>query len=157
MTTLFALARIAWFITRPKTRGVSACCVTTEGRIILVETTYEPGLNFPSGGLRVGEDAKAAIVRELTEEIGLVSFGIVTEVDTIIHYPNFKKDVETVFLIDEVQYSPRGHSLEIDKIVELELESHVEMLGREALNRLRLIELRNGQYWLQRMKDSASL
>jgi len=58
--------------------------VVCEGKIVLVRHTYTPGWHFPGGGVHRGEPPEKAVVREVTEEIGLTTvsppefFGIYT-------------------------------------------------------------------------------
>lgn len=58
--------------------------VECDGKIVLVRHSYAPGWRLPGGGVRRGEPASVAVMRELTEEIGLTAsaapelFGIYT-------------------------------------------------------------------------------
>jgi 8-oxo-dGTP pyrophosphatase MutT (NUDIX family) len=57
----------------PVAFGVNAVVDDEEGRIILVRHSYMEGLHLPGGGVSVGEPPAEAILRELREEIGLIS------------------------------------------------------------------------------------
>jgi ADP-ribose pyrophosphatase YjhB (NUDIX family) len=51
----------------------AACgLVERDGRVVLVRHSYMPGWLLPGGGVRRGEPAEQAVMRELKEEIGLV-------------------------------------------------------------------------------------
>ena len=50
-----------------------ACAlIERDGKVLLVRHSYMPGWLLPGGGVRRGEPAEHAIMRELKEEIGLV-------------------------------------------------------------------------------------
>ena len=42
-----------------------------EGRVLLVKQTYMPGWRLPGGGVGWGEPPELAVLREMTEEVGL--------------------------------------------------------------------------------------
>ena len=63
----FSLRRIA----KPISVSVRAIVHADHSQILLVQHTYVAGLYLPGGGIKLGEDAHEAIVRELKEEIGL--------------------------------------------------------------------------------------
>jgi ADP-ribose pyrophosphatase YjhB (NUDIX family) len=63
--------RLWWFLRRPRTRG--AVVVVHDGtEVLVVRTSYRPGYTLPGGGVGRGETARAAAVRELFEETGIV-------------------------------------------------------------------------------------
>ncbi len=52
---------------------VDAICIDEDNNIVLVERLNNPtGLAFPGGGIEEGEDRGSAIVREVSEETGLM-------------------------------------------------------------------------------------
>lgn len=66
-----AALRLWWAIRRPAARG-AAIAVWSEGRLLLVETSYRPGLlDLPGGAVERGERPLAAALRELAEETGI--------------------------------------------------------------------------------------
>lgn len=66
---------------RRRRRGAHAIALTPEGRVVLVKLTYARGWRLPGGGVDPGEDDRAAALRELREEIGMVSHGSVRRLD----------------------------------------------------------------------------
>ncbi len=58
-----------WFlVSRPMTLGVRAALIDREDRVCLVRHGYAAGWQLPGGGIETGEDAIAALRRELQEE-----------------------------------------------------------------------------------------
>lgn len=55
------------------TLGVRVAAFDAETRVFLVRHRHLPGWYLPGGAVEVGESAKAAAVRELKEEAGLVA------------------------------------------------------------------------------------
>ena len=109
------LRRLYWFVVRPVTRGVRAIPVTPDGRVVLVRHSYVPGWHLPGGGWEAGEAAESAMLRELREEIGLVSHGSVTWLEEYFHRPNHKRDTVQLFHVADVVVVPRL-SLEIEAV-----------------------------------------
>jgi ADP-ribose pyrophosphatase YjhB (NUDIX family) len=109
------LRRALWFVTRPDVRGVLAVPVTPDGKVVLVRLTYDKGWHLPGGGLKSGEDPQEAILRELTEEIGLQSHGEVVCLGEFQHRPDRRRGRSTLFLVRDVRYEFR-QSLEIEEL-----------------------------------------
>nr|WP_264185605.1 NUDIX domain-containing protein [Roseicella aerolata] len=68
----FLLARLWWALRRPARHG-GMVAVWHGGRVLLLRQSYRPGLTFPGGALRRGEDPAIAASRELREEVGLAA------------------------------------------------------------------------------------
>jgi 8-oxo-dGTP pyrophosphatase MutT (NUDIX family) len=99
----------------PVAFGVNAIVPDEEGRIILVRQTYMQGLHLPGGGVSSGEPPAQAILRELREEIGLISsappefmglytrqFGFITNVVALYRVRDAKFDFKPNFEIREI-------------------------------------------------------
>ena len=54
------------------TLGARAIVLNTTGQVLLVKHTYEPYWYLPGGGVKKAESPKAALIRELKEETGLI-------------------------------------------------------------------------------------
>ena len=68
----------------PSVLGAIAIVVDRSGKVVLARHSYMTGLSLPGGGVKRAEPPRAAILRELSEEIGLTRsdppemFGIYT-------------------------------------------------------------------------------
>jgi 8-oxo-dGTP pyrophosphatase MutT (NUDIX family) len=119
MTCLQMIRRAYWFVARPRAFGVHAVPVTPEGKVVLVRHTYASGWRLPGGGRGRGEEPRAAILRELEEEIGLHGWTAIRHIVDFEHRPDFRRGEGSLFRIDSILYRPR-RSLEIDAIAEFD-------------------------------------
>lgn len=55
----------------PTAFGVSGALFDQAGRVLLVRLRYRAGWQFPGGGVGRGEPPQGAVLRELSEEVGL--------------------------------------------------------------------------------------
>lgn len=102
--------------------GVHALPLTEAGRVVLVLLTYAPGWRLPGGGLKRGEAAEEAILRELREEIGLVSHGAIERLEDPGADALPPGDRSAYFLVRDVVYRPR-RSLEVEEVREFDPEA----------------------------------
>lgn len=67
--------------TRPHRQGVGAVVFESSGRVLVARRIDAPdeAWQLPQGGIDEGEDPRAAIARELVEEIGTDKFEIIAE------------------------------------------------------------------------------
>ena len=65
---IYMTARALW---APTVLGVAALVVDEGGRVLLVRHSYNPGWRLPGGGVERGEPPADAVLRELSEEVGL--------------------------------------------------------------------------------------
>ena len=100
---LFHLLRRCLWLFTGEPAGVHAIPVTPEGRLVLVRLTYARGWRLPGGGHKKGEEARAAMLRELREEIGLTGHGAIEEVAAY----RLGEDGETgsLFVVRDVTYA----------------------------------------------------
>lgn len=121
MDFLHRLRRSVWFFTSPSTSGVHAVALTPERKIILVRLSYARGWRLPGGGRKADEGAEEAVLRELREEIGMISYGRVIKVANFSHRPDFRNDRSSLFIVEDVAYQP-SFSLEIEAVREFDWE-----------------------------------
>lgn len=106
-------------VTGPGRAGVHGVPLTAQGKVVLVRLTYAPGWRIPGGGRGRREEPEQAMLRELREEIGMVSHGSMDRVED--DRTDLGETVEraTFFLIRDVVYRPR-RSLEVAEIREFD-------------------------------------
>jgi ADP-ribose pyrophosphatase YjhB (NUDIX family) len=91
---------------RSRLNGVRGIPVTRDRRLVLVRHTYLPGWHFPGGGYQPGEDSEAAMLRELREEIGMTTHGLVEQFGTYRHRGHARDAHVTLFVVQDVDYAP---------------------------------------------------
>ena len=116
------LMALAWFVRRPRTFGAHALALTPAGKAILVRLRYARGWRLPGGGRGEHEDPREAVLRELREEIGMVSHGKVELAGELEETPNFKRDLASLLVVRDVRYRPPRWSWEVEAIVEAALD-----------------------------------
>jgi len=94
---IYPLARLYWFLVRPKTRGVK-CLVKYKDKFLLVKLNYaHRRWTIPGGGVSRNESYFDAAVREIKEETGLDAKELVL-IGKYNHVIEYKKDrVEVYF------------------------------------------------------------
>lgn len=113
--------KAGWFIRRPRTFGAHALALTPQNKVVLVKLRYALGWRLPGGGRKADESPREAVLRELREEIGLVSHGEVQLVCELEQIPDFKRDLASLLIVRDVVYQPRW-SWEIQAVMEAELD-----------------------------------
>jgi len=121
LTGVYRLLRAGWFISRPRTFGAHAFALTPERKLILVKLRYVPGWRLPGGGRKAGEEPRDAAVRELSEEIGMISHGRVRLAAELEQHPHHRRDLVSLMIVEDVRYTPRW-SLEIERVIEAALD-----------------------------------
>jgi 8-oxo-dGTP pyrophosphatase MutT (NUDIX family) len=96
---------------------------TPEGKVILVKLRYARGWRLPGGGRDESEAPRDAVLRELREEIGLLSHGEVTAAAELEQGPDFKRDLASLLIVRDVRYQPHRWSWEIEEIIERPLDN----------------------------------
>jgi ADP-ribose pyrophosphatase YjhB (NUDIX family) len=90
--------RIYWRITKPVTFGVRAVVLGPDGRLLLVKHTYDKYWYLPGGAMKRGEEAEAALRREVKEEIGIAELAIERKLGTYASTREGKRDTIAVFV-----------------------------------------------------------
>ena len=117
------LLRLGWFVRRPRTFGAHALAFTPEGRIILVRLRYASGWRLPGGGRSKSEDPRQAVLRELREEIGMTGHGDVRLACELEEATDFKRDLASLLIVEDVRYRPPRWSWEIEAICEATMDA----------------------------------
>ncbi len=113
LVSLQRLRKLVWSFTgRPA--GAHAIALTSTGKLVLVKLRYASGWRPPGGGIKKGETIEQAVLRELTEEVGMTKHGAV-ETDLVIRDPAGDR----VCIVRDVECSPRW-SLEIEAVAEFD-------------------------------------
>jgi 8-oxo-dGTP pyrophosphatase MutT (NUDIX family) len=139
LTAVQSLRKSLWFVSRPKTFGAHAIALTPEGKIILVKLRYARGWGLPGGGRSEDEPALDAALRELREEIGMISHGEVQPAGDFHESTDFKRDTAQVIVVRDVVYRPRWN-LEVERVCEADLDSlpsDLSPIGRRWIETIR--------------------
>ncbi|HEY0113050.1 MAG TPA: NUDIX domain-containing protein [Allosphingosinicella sp.] len=95
--------------------GVHAVPITPDGRVVLVRLTYAPGWRIPGGGAKKGEAREEGVLRELREEIGLVSWSRIEPLRDLPPQADRAAEESDFFVLRNVVYEPR-RNLEIEEV-----------------------------------------
>jgi 8-oxo-dGTP pyrophosphatase MutT (NUDIX family) len=128
VTAFQQMRKVFWFVARTRSYGVHAAPFTPEGKVVLVWLTYADGWRCPGGGRKADEPVAEAMLRELTEEIGLSAHGELRLLGDVEHSPDYRRDTSHLFLVTDVRYTPRW-SLEIDRVAEFDPHDLPEETG----------------------------
>ena len=112
-----------WFVRRPKTFGAHAVALTPERKVVLVRLRYAPGWRVPGGGRSADEDPIDAALRELTEEIGMISHGEARLARDFDEAVDFKRDTSSLVIVRDVRYRPPRWSWEVEELCEADLQA----------------------------------
>lgn len=123
LTALHGVLKLAWFVRRPRTFGAHALALTPDGKVILVRLRYAPGWRLPGGGRGEHEDPRDAVLRELREEIGLVSHSEVRLAAELEEHPDFKRDLAALLVVRDVRYDRPRWSWEIEDVTEAPIDA----------------------------------
>ena len=115
-TAIHKAVAVGWFFRRPKTYGAHAIALTPERRLILVKLRYAPGWRMPGGGRDADEAASDAALRELREEIGMISHGAVEPVCDLEEQVDFRRDTCSLIIVRDVDYRPKRWSWEVEAV-----------------------------------------
>lgn len=114
--------KATWFVRRPRTFGAHALALTPDRKVVLVKLRYAPGWRIPGGGRHRHESAEQAVLRELREEIGLTGHGRLRLACELDQRTDFKQDLAALLIVEDVRYSPRKWSWEVEEIGEFPID-----------------------------------
>lgn len=121
-TAAHAALKAVWFVRRPKTFGAHAYALTPDSKLVLVKLRYAPGWRLPGGGRAESENPKAAALRELREEIGMISHGDARLACELQEPTDFKRDTAALVVVRDVRYRPKKWNWEIEQVREVDPE-----------------------------------
>lgn len=117
------------------TLGARAIIINPDNQVLLVKHTYQPHWYIPGGGVKKGESTKAALLRELKEEVGVTCleepmlFGI-------YHHLHLKvNDYPVIYVVKKFSIS-ESFSLEIEDKRWFEYTALPEMISPGTKRRL---------------------
>jgi 8-oxo-dGTP pyrophosphatase MutT (NUDIX family) len=139
LTAADKLLQAGWFIRRPRTYGAHAIALTPERKIIFVKLRYAPGWRVPGGGRRRDETAESAAIRELREEIGMISHGRIRLACELEERVSFKRDLAALLIVEDVLYFPRRCSWEVQEVREFPLQRLPADTAEPTLRWIRLL------------------
>ena len=117
------------------TLGSRAIILNNDNEILLVKHTYQRDWYLPGGGVKKGESAKEAIIRELKEEVGIIPteepqlFGI------YFHTYMGVNDYPVIFIIKNYT-SANAYSSEIEQMAWYDYNNLPEMVSPGTKRRL---------------------
>lgn len=132
LTVAHRLLKLGWLVRRPRTFGAHALALTPAGKLILVRLRYAPGWRLPGGGRAADEDPRAAVLRELREEIGMTAHGKVRLACELEEDSDFKRDLASLLVVEDVLYAPRW-SWEVERTCEVALDDLPADMSPRAL------------------------
>ena len=96
----YRMLRTYWRVRRPPTHG-ALVLLWNAGEVLLVRNSYVPWYSAPGGFVKRGEEARAAAVRELVEEVGLRVQDEQLSLALEVTFPwEFKQDHVKVFEVE---------------------------------------------------------
>ncbi len=98
------------------TIGPRAIILNQDNQVLLVKHTYQSHWYLPGGGLKKGESAKAALLRELKEEVGLTVL-VEPHLFCIYHHTYLGvNDYPIIYIVKNFHITPNVSSPEIERV-----------------------------------------
>ncbi|NMO22094.1 NUDIX domain-containing protein [Pyxidicoccus fallax] len=140
----YTLARVYWFVRRPRTRGVFVG-VWHAGRVLLVQNSYKSRFSMPGGGYHGDESPEECGARELREEVGVTmapgslrtvfqTVGSEENKDDHVHFVEMDVDAEPPLTIDRREVTWAGF-IDLDTALRLPVSGLVRAYLEDAKRR----------------------
>lgn len=117
------------------TLGARAVVLNSENQILLVKHTYQPHWYIPGGGVKKGESAKNAVLRELREEVGLTVIGEPVLFGIYYHTYLGVSDYPIIYVVKNYSLTD-VYSPEIEKMDWFDYENLPQMISSGTQRRL---------------------
>lgn len=117
------------------TLGARALVLNQNKEILLVKHTYQPHWYIPGGGVKRGESVKAALFRELQEEVGVTVLGEPQLLGIYHHRYLGVNDYPIIYVIDNFSIA-HANSPEIEQIGWFAYDNLPEMTSPGTKRRL---------------------
>ena len=114
--------KLDWLVRRPRTFGAHALALTPDGKVDPRQAPLRAGLAPAGRRPREDEDPRDAVLRELREEIGMTAHGAVRFGARAREAADFKRDLASLLVVEDVRYRPPRWSWEIERIMEAPLD-----------------------------------
>ena len=139
-TVFHKMLTVGWFFRRPRTFGAHGVAFTSEGRLVLVKLWYAPGWRLPGGGRDPNESPVEAALRELREEIGMISHGDAVPAGELDEEIDFKRDTSSLVIVRDVAYRPKRWSWEVESVREFGMDDLPPDLSPQTRRWLKAVE-----------------
>lgn len=117
------------------TLGARAIVLNSQNQVLLVKHTYQPHWYIPGGGVKKGESAKSAVLRELKEEVGLTVMGEPELFGIYCHTYLGVPDYPIIYIIKNYSIAETT-SPEIEKMGWFDFENLPQMVSPGTMRRL---------------------
>lgn len=117
------------------TLGARAIVLNSQNQILLVKHTYQPHWYIPGGGVKKGESAKMAMLRELKEEVGITVIGEPTLFGIYHHTYLGVNDYPIIYIVKNYSLE-KATSPEIEQMAWFDYTNLPEMISPGTMRRL---------------------
>jgi 8-oxo-dGTP pyrophosphatase MutT (NUDIX family) len=117
------------------TLGARAIVLNSQKKILLVRHTYQPHWYLPGGGVKRGESIRAAVLRELREEVGVIPNGDPELFGIYFHTYLGVYDYPIIYVVKNFNLI-KVHSLEIAQSDWFDYETLPDMISPGTKHRL---------------------
>lgn len=130
------------------TVGARAIVINHDSHVLLVKHTYQPLWYLPGGGVNRNESAKAAIERELKEEVGIIVNEAPQLFSVYFHKYLGVSDYPVIYVVKNFEMQ-ESSSLEIEEIGWFDFKALPESIAPGTKRRLNEYFLNTAQvdYW----------
>jgi ADP-ribose pyrophosphatase YjhB (NUDIX family) len=139
LTILYKIAsqvtRKCYYLIGMPTLGARAIVLNEKNQILLVKHTYQSHWYIPGGGVKKGESAKCAVLRELKEEVGLTVIGEPQLFGIYFHTYSGVNDYPIIYVVKDYSLTD-AYSPEIEKKDWFDYEKLPSMTSPGTMRRL---------------------